>query len=56
MGRRPKNNVKKGVKLSVDEALLDKLIEFKVNKSALFTDAALKKIEELEKEKKKGLE
>lgn len=55
MGRK-RTSTKRDVKLKVDEALLDKLIELKINKSALFTDAALKKLEELEEEKKKGLD
>lgn len=53
---RKRTSTKRDVKLKVDEELLDKLIELKVNKSALFTDAALQKLEELEKEKKKGLD
>lgn len=55
MGRK-RTSAKRDVKLKVDEALLDKLIELKINKSALFTDAALKKLEELEEKKKKGLD
>lgn len=53
MGRKRTSN-KRDVKLSVDNDLLDKLIEFKINKSVLFTEAAEKKLEELEKIKEKG--
>lgn len=53
MGRKRTGN-KRDVKLSVDNDLLDKLIELKINKSVLFTEAAEKKLEELEKIKKKG--
>ncbi|MEK5234091.1 hypothetical protein MHB42_20595 [Lysinibacillus sp. FSL K6-0232] len=52
MGRKRTGN-KRDVKLSVDNDLLDKLIELKVNKSALFTEAALKRLEEIEEKTKK---
>ncbi|PJO44068.1 hypothetical protein [Lysinibacillus xylanilyticus] len=59
MGRK-RTSTKRDVKLSVDESLLDKLIELNVNKSVLFTEAAMRKLEDLEKEKgkneKKGLD
>ena len=59
MGRKRKSN-KKDLKLSVDKALVEKLVELNINKSALFTDAALRIIEEYriddEKEEKEGLE
>jgi len=59
MGRK-RTSTKRDVKLSVDEDLLDKLIELKINKSVLFTEAALAKLAELEckngKYEKKGLE
>lgn len=59
MGRK-RTSTKRDVKLSVDEDLLDRLIELKVNKSVLFTEAAMQKLADLEKEKgkykKKGLD
>jgi len=59
MGRK-RTSTKRDVKLSVDEDLLDRLIELKINKSVLFTEAAMQKLEELEKEigkyDKKGLD
>lgn len=53
VGRKRTSN-KRDVKLSVDNDLLDKLIELKVNKSVLFTEAAIKKLEELEETKEIG--
>lgn len=53
MGRKRTGN-KRDVKLSVDNDLLDKLIELKINKSVLFTEAAEKKLAELEEEREKG--
>lgn len=50
MGRK-RTKKKRDVKLSVDAELLDKLLELKVNKSVLFTQAALKKLKDLEKDK-----
>lgn len=59
MGRK-RTSTKRDVKLSVDEDLLDRLIDLKINKSVLFTEAAMRKLAELEKEKgknvKKGLD
>lgn len=52
MGRK-RTSKKRDLKLSVDGDLIDILIELDVNKSALFTEAARKKIEELSKEKEK---
>jgi len=52
MGRK-RSSKKRDVKLSVDEDLLDRLIELNINKSVLFTEAAMRKLEELEKEKGK---
>jgi len=52
MGRKRTSN-KRDVKLSVDEDLLDRLIELKINKSVLFTEAAMRKLEELEEKKEK---
>lgn len=59
MGRK-RTSTKRDVKLSVDEDLLNRLIELKINKSVLFTEAAMQKLEELEKVngkyEKKGLD
>lgn len=52
MGRK-RTSKKRDVKLSVDESLLDKLVELKINKSVLFTEAAMKKLEEIEEDRKK---
>lgn len=52
MGRKRKDNKKRDLKLSVDGDLIDRLNERKINKSALFTDAAVKELEKYEKESK----
>lgn len=46
MGRKRSSN-KRDVKLSVDKDLLEILIELNVNKSLLFTEAAIKKIQDI---------
>lgn len=51
MGRK-RTSKKKKVLVSVDKEIYEKLLEWNVNRSLLFTDAALKIIEELEKREK----
>ena len=51
MGRK-RTSKKKKVLVSVDVEIYEKLIEWKINRSVLFTDAALELLEKLEKEEK----
>ena len=49
---RKRTSKKKKVLVSVDEDIYLKLVEWKVNRSVLFTDAALELLDKLEKEEK----
>lgn len=50
---RKRTSVKRDLKLSVDEKIIDDLNHYKENKSKLFSEAAVKRIEELKKEEQK---
>ena len=51
MGRK-RTSKKKKVLISVDVEIYEKLVEWKVNRSVLFTNAAIELLKELESEKK----
>lgn len=52
MGRK-RTSTKRDLKLSVDGKIIDDLNYYKENKSKLFTDAAIKKLDELNKSEQK---
>lgn len=54
MGRK-RTSKKKKVLISVDEEIYDRLVEWKVNRSVLFTHAALEYLVNLEKEEKSSI-
>lgn len=51
MGRK-RTSKKKKVLISVDEEIYEKLVEWKINRSVLFTEAALELLEKIEKDEK----
>lgn len=50
MGRK-RTSKKEQISVSVDSEIIEKLREYEVNRSVLFTEAALKYLEELESQK-----